>query len=120
MTELSFLIDLILNEKLTKRLKERISERIKEIESQPQVPNWMPTHSRNAVPTVGVSIHDGQPESTKRLMEKHRIEEPLQIIQPQTSGVSLAAQQALQARNDAIMQAVSGREEKGRTSPRKF
>jgi len=107
MGELSFLIDLILNEKLTKRLKDRISERIKEIElSRPAAVNH--NHSQ---------IISSQVPSTQRILN----EMAMNPVQPEPAqATSVIAQQALLNRQTAISIAASGKPEPGRTSPRKF
>jgi len=118
MTELGFLIDLILNEKLTRRLKDRISERIKMIEANGQSSTWNTVLPRQA--SANVSIHDGQPESTKRLLEKLQDMpghiDPIMPPQP----VTQAAAEALNRRQQIINDAVNGRQDKTRTSPKKF
>jgi hypothetical protein len=125
MTELSFLLDLLLNHKLPKATKEAITGRIKEIETlahQPTIaqPQWQPRPPRNA-----------QSPSTQRILDEMAQQgvpiEQAQVLQQQPHPLPVtqiaqtaAAQMALNARQEAINIATSGREEKGRTSPRKF
>jgi hypothetical protein len=109
MTELSFLLDLLLNHKLPKATKEAITGRIKEIETlahQPTItqPQWQPRPPRNA-----------QSPSTQRILDEMAQEPSVSQI-AQTPAVAAA----LAARQEAISIALSGKEEKGRSSPRKF
>ncbi len=126
MTELSFLLDLLLNHKLPKGTKEAIVNRVKEIESK---------HGQN----VGVWTQPAQPPrpprtaqspSTQRILDEMAAEHSIPEIASGNIAATLetpaviaqtpAAAAALAARQEAIRIAVSGKEEKGRTSPRKF
>ena len=96
MSELSFLISLILNEKLPLELKQLIADRIQAVEqgmgrSQILFPNQLPpvTQVQNVAPIQNVA---------------------------QTP----AAAAALASRQQAISMAASDKPEPGRTSPRKF
>lgn len=105
MTELSFLISLLLNEKLPLELKGIVAERIKEVETRIQAP----TFSRPVVHSPST-----QSPSTQRILDEMASEAPVVIAQtPQASA-------ALAQRAQAIAQATSGKEEPGRRSPRKF
>ena len=130
MTELSFLLELLLNHKLAKTTKEAVIERIKAIEAQ--------SFSRPAVVTSGYAVQSSvrppktaQSPSTQRILDQMAAEGsvvPEAVPAHQVDPVSIpsqiaqtpAAAAALAARNEAIRIAVSGKEEKGRTSPRKF
>jgi hypothetical protein len=104
MTELSFLVDLLINQK-PKDFKRLITERIKEIELAP----------RALVKTNQIPAHlAGQSPSTIANLMKDPVEAPQVAIN------SPAAHAALVQRQEAIAQAMSGKVEKGRTSPRKF
>ncbi len=121
-TELSFLIDLLLNQKLTITVKKMICERIKEVEAR-----------LGSAPAPRASyIPPGPPQaaSTLALMAKHKDildapEEPAPVP-VENIAQTPAAVQAMMARNEAINAAVSGRnvmKDKGkmeRTSPRKW
>ena len=114
-TELSFLLELLLNHKLPKLTKDLVSERIKEVEQR--LSNASPvTH----VTQRSVSVPYQAP-STVALMEKHGIEIP----QPAPVPIEQVAQnpataQALASRQQAIAQALSGNFPKGQERPRKF
>lgn len=118
MTELSFLLDLLLNHKLPRPTKEAITERIKEIEMR-QVQASMPRTMAARAPT-------NQSPSTQRILDEMAAEGqagvPIAAMPVDVShvGQTPAAAAALQRRQEAIAIAVSGKEEKGRTSPRKF
>ena len=112
MTELSFLLELLLEHELKKDTQKLIRERIKEIEARP-APTITPT-----TPTRG-----NQAPSTQKLLDEiaQATGSPVpqtaaQIPNPSTN----AAAQALMHRAELIAQAVSGKEERGRSSPRKF
>ena len=105
MTELQFLIDLLLNHKLTASTKKLISERIKVVESE------LTTKSQHRP----MAPSSAQAPSTQRILDEMTQPEP----------VTQAAAQALQSRSAAIKKAIDsgpfgGKPEPGRTSPRKF
>lgn len=109
MTELSFLLELLLTHKLAKGTKEAITNRIKEIEQclRPPPPQQVIRPPRTA-----------QAPSTQRLLDEMALEP--QPVAPDQVAQSPAAAMALAARQEAINIALSGKEEKGRSSPRKF
>jgi hypothetical protein len=113
MTELSFLLELLLTHKLAKGTKEAITNRIKEIETrhivftQPAFPQQSIRQPRTA-----------QAASTQRILDEMALEP--QPAPPEQVAQSPAAAMALAARQEAINIALSGKEEKGRSSPRKF
>lgn len=120
MTELSFLIDLLLNHKLPKATQTAIKERIQEVESQYAKPS-MPFPAR-------LSVIQGQAPSMAAAiasMEAEKMGEvplpvvPIVAINHQGATTPTAAR-ALMDRNKKIVQAISGKEEPGQTSPRKF
>jgi hypothetical protein len=113
MTELSFLLELLLEHELKKDTQKLIRERIKEIEARPTA-----VHAQAPRPAQG-----NQAPSTQKLLDEmaQATGSPVpqmaaQIPNPSTN----AAAQALMHRAELIAQAVSGKEEKGRSSPRKF
>ena len=124
MTELDFLIELLLNHKLVKSTKDVIQQRIKQV--QHTYPSPSPLHSNPAPQPKNLY---GQSPSTAAILAKNpdlippsplptpppTPPEPVAVI-AQTP----ATQQALAQRSAAIAQALSGAPEKGRTSPRKF
>lgn len=120
MTELSFLIDLLLNHKLPKATKELIMSRIKDVEMSitsklPQAHLIRPIQSPTA-----------QAPSTMALMAKHgdlpAIETPIMPIPEPVAVIAHtpAAAAAMQSRSQAISHALSGIPEKGATKPRKW
>ena len=124
MTELSFLIDLLLNHKLPKPTKEIIAERIKQVEAERYGP-MAQAGVASAIPSGSPRLAQQSP-STLANLEKHGIiqAEPMPPI-PETPVVGVvahtaAAAKALSDRNALVNQALSGRAEQGRTSPRKF
>lgn len=115
MTELSFLIDLLLNQKLPKPVRDLISIRIKEVETTINS-GAFPRMQRSSPPP---SI---QSASTLALLEKHG---PLPTIEMPPVPVEEIAQTpqtaaALVSRQEAISNSMTGKVEKGRTSPRKW
>jgi len=128
MSELSFLLELLLSHKLAKGTKEAITDRIKEVERrlvQPQQPN-VPMSGPQAVRPA----RSAQSPSTQRILDEMAAEGASLIqpnpVSPESPGIPAqiaqtpAAALALAARQEAINIAVSGKEERGRTSPRKF
>jgi hypothetical protein len=107
-TELSFLLSLLLDQKLNKAVKQLIKDRIKDIETAAPRPQ-----ARSIVQPTG------QSPSTQRILDEMAAEGkelpiPTHIAQTPATAAALAARQ------QAIAQAVSGKQEAGRTSPRKF
>ncbi len=131
MTELSFLIELLLHHELSNDTKSLIATRIKDVEIQitrpvlsnvPNTPvmqvNWAASHGKPV-----------QAPSTLALMAKHGdipseeapVMPPIPPVQPVTHVAQTpAAQAALHSRNSAISTSISGIPEKGATRPRKF
>lgn len=117
MSELSFLLSLLLEHKLPKLTKLAITDRIKEIEGrQPVQTSGFMQHSQQRPPKTA------QSPSTQRILDEMAAEgnPALTPIEMPAIAQTPAAAAALAARQEAINIAVSGREEKGRTSPRKF
>lgn len=101
-TELSFLLDLLLNEKLSKTVKEKITERVREVEilmvARPLPSIQMPQGPMNFHPTAGNM--------------------PPPPPGPQNVANGAAVQQALQERQRLLSQ--GEKPEPGKTGPRKF
>ncbi len=119
MSELSFLLDLLINEKLSKPVKVKILARVKEIEAKPTVNHITPMIAQVPMPPV---VH-GQSPSTIAAMARHAAEGATVNIAPPVGGpiiTSPVVAIALNERNQHINQALSGKPEPGRTSPRKF
>jgi hypothetical protein len=107
MSELSFLIDLLLNERLSGAVRAKIAERVKVVESQ------MITQKSIIPLPISPAQAQGQSPSTIAAMARHA-QEPAPIVN------SPAAQAALQNREIALAESMSGKPPPGRTSPRKF
>lgn len=114
-SELTFLMELFLEEELPKTIKLKIVARIKEIEQ-----NDYGTAQQAFVPIVNQTAHNQpglacQAPSTQRLLAQHP-DLALAAMPPQA--MTPQAAEALRKRQEVLMGA--GKEEKGRTSPRKF
>lgn len=124
MTELSFLINLLLNDKLPAEIKLTVAERIKEVEMKLQAPSYF---APIQAPTHYIPARTAQAPSTQKILDQmsgdsHSPYPAAQEFVAPTppEATTLAAAQALASRNNAIQQAVSGRQDPGRKSPRKF
>jgi hypothetical protein len=144
MTELSFLIELLLNHKLAKATKDAIAERIKEVETRSTASAPGP-RTPSAAAFVEMASHPAQylpPEIAKQAPSMQRI--MLRHLEQGTAPVSTegtpihadatvagpapvavvaqtpAAAAAMASRAQAISQAISGKREQGQTRPRKF
>lgn len=107
-------MELFLEDELPKEIKLKIVSRIKELESNNFVPfTHNPSHRIQSSSGVIHSTETLQAPSTQRLLAQHP-ELTVKAPEPMTA----AAAQALSRRQEALMTA--GKEEKGRTSPRKF
>lgn len=136
MTELSFLLDLLLNHKLSKPTRDAIVMRLKDVElaiySRPSVP-----YSGQAI-TASSVIGPPQAASTLAAMARHA---QVSVVTPDGSVTSAnpalitpgpisapvaivaqtpAAVAAINARQESINLALSGKPAKGETRPRKF
>lgn len=159
MSELSFLLSLLLEHKLPTTTKKVITDRIREVEEalrvKPGISNNHGTITYNPQPMIPVPplgpqiITLNNPDGSKSeidlskqspsMRNKLLAEQQAQVgnhtpPQPQTAQVgngdapqgpvmvanTPATMAALEARRQAINIAVSGKEEKGRSSPRKF
>lgn len=110
MTELSFLLDLLVNHKLTKVTKDAILLRIGQVE--------MAMHPKMLVPLGSGVVPPhlvGQAPSTVAAMMKHEVPAPAPVPIEAVAQTPAAAA-ALAARQEAMNQAMNG---KG-MSPRKF
>lgn len=104
MTELGFLLDLLLNEELPLTLKKTVAERIKEVEQKLMQPTVIIPTSR--------PITQAQAPSTQRILDEMDQQAPGILV------ASQAASQAMASRQEAISKATQI--EPGRKSPRKF
>lgn len=150
MTELSFLIDLLLNHKLPQKTKDAVAERIKTVEAllsmgAPRIPTavHMSQPSQSNVALIGGTkqaastaaalakypdlVEQMEKSATKGygVMTPESIRKELAAPQPDLPPVEIVAQTPqtaafLAQRQAAIAQQLSGIPEKGRKSPRKF
>lgn len=110
MSELSFLLTLLLDHKLSTTVKGLIKDRIKEIELKPQ--------SGVAIRATPPALAGQSPSTIANLMK-----DPVEA--PQAAITAPAAAQAMLQRQSAIAAALNAgpfaaKPEKGRSSPRKF
>lgn len=134
MTELSFLLDLLLTEKLSKPVKEKVTARVREAEASLATYPMRQLHVSPVIP-IQPQAPGAQSPSTLALMQKHAAQghPPLPVgalptlsIAPESApqpGVTIASPQAamaIQSREIALAAAISGKPEQGRKSPRKF
>jgi hypothetical protein len=147
MSELSFLIELLLNHKLQKSTRDMIAERIKEVEASrvPGMAAFVPQPSFPGLvnPVIGPSANPalaGQSPSTQAALARHpdlvaqmtRAAAPSisPVAQPPAQPVAIVAQtpataQAMADRQQMIEDSIrggafTGKPEKGRSGPRKF
>lgn len=110
MTELSFLIDLLLNHDLPKATKDLLAQRIKEVESNLVAPRQVaPMQSGRQIPALA------QAPSTLAAMAKHGdltyipdSQEPAPIVPIEQVAQTPAAMAAISNRNEMISKAISG------------
>jgi hypothetical protein len=128
MTELSFLLDLLLNHKLPKPTREAVTARIKHVEAGLTASPQGRVNAHLAAVAAVVPPHlVGQSPSTVAAMLRHESNgaaPPIAVAPivdtPPAVAVTPAAAAALAERQNTIAAAISGKAEKGRTSPRKF
>ncbi len=118
MTELSFLIELLLNHKLPKVTKDLIALRVKEIEEFRQ-PQTATLHVRNA----STSLAAPQAASTIQAFERHGMNLPIQserTIKVEDIAQTPMAAAAIASRQQAIAESLAGKVDKQTGRPRKF
>lgn len=133
MSELSFLLELLLNHKLSKATKDLIQSRIKEVEAS--LHTSTPTQVRAPTPTSSLSpmpgVHSNQAPSTQAMLAKYpdlaaktppslpisHTKEPA-VVPVEEIAQTPAAAKALADRAAAI--ASAGKTLPGLSSPRKF
>lgn len=119
MTEIQWLVDIMLNNKLSEPVKQKFIARIGEVEAKLTPSRPAPFgHPGLVNPVIGPSA---QSPSTQAALARQQAEgiEPF-VGSNSPVAQTLGAAQALNARQQAIAIAASGAPEKGRTSPRKF
>lgn len=116
MSELSFLLDLLLNHKLPKATRELITARVSDVEKTlthmvPTAPR--PMHPFPTMPNV--------PASAMAILERNPDLIPVSAApQPVVVAQTPAAVAAMNSRQESINLAMSGKPAKGETRPRKF
>jgi hypothetical protein len=128
MTELSFLIDLLLNHELPKPTKDLIASRIREVETRlVSTPSneWLKSPAQ--LPMQVTLSGPKQAPSTLALMAKHGDIPPVMPapemppIEPVTQvAQTQATAAALSSRNSAIADAIAGKVDKVNGRPRKW
>lgn len=121
MSELSWLIDLLLNHKLSLETKRHVKERITLVEEKlSHTPMGQPFVPFNYPTTTGMAtVQMQQAPSTIALMQKYENFGAAPVI-PGVAAATQATAMAMESRNRAIIQGETGKPEPGRTSPRKF
>lgn len=129
--ELSFLVDLIVNEKLSKTVKSKLVDRIKELEAvraplgfvakqTAYAPVNLPPHIANQSPST-IANFLKSPEAIGASIAVDGSGAAIQAPPPAAAIIaSPAAAEAMRSRQQAINAAMSAKPEVGRTSPRKF
>lgn len=138
MTELSFLLELLLNHKLPKATREAVTARIKDVEMMlgaratapgPYIayappPAAVPAHLANQSPsTIAAMMRHEQKTGGVPIMQPDAAVVPAPpppVITPTIIAQTPAAVAAMNARQETINLAMSGKPAKGETSPRKF
>ncbi len=139
MTELTFLVDLLLNHKLPKPTRDAVAARIKEVEAgigfappqrmapQPAMarPQNLPPHIASQSPSMQAIMLRNPDLAPVGVPSGAAIEALALASPPEPQPVAIIAQtpaavNAMNERAATIRQGMSGKPEKGRTSPRKF
>ena len=125
MSELSWLLDLLLNHGLDDKTKKHVGKRIAFVEKKLSSPSLQTTVI--PVPQARLAVAHGamQSPSTIAAMQRHAQSAPAENVnnapeQPVIPAATVQAAQALESRRMAIAAGMTGKPEPGRTSPRKF
>lgn len=131
-SELTFLLKLLLEQPLNKATKKIISERMTEVELSLRIGPSAPFIRHSPVTATPQSqVKGSQSPSMQAILDRNpdlaaaSVVVPVSevLVEPQQPAViahTPATASALAGRQEAIRIATSGKEEKGRTSPRKF
>lgn len=122
LSELSFLIELLLNHPLSKETKDMVAARIREVEaalsSRPQTPmqvSWQPPAGlQQAASTLAAMARHGDIPAVS-LAPVMPAPEPVAVIAQTPQATA-----AMNSRNEAINQALAGKVDKVTGRPRKF
>lgn len=121
-SELSFLIELLLKHKLPNATKDLIAARIKDVEEVLSVARPVNNYVARPVSNNGTGVI--QAPSTQAFLDRNpdlaAAAIPSAPMPVEVVAQTPATMAALASRQSAIMEAVTGNREKGRTSPRKF
>jgi len=138
MTELGFLLDLLLNHKLPLTTRKAVTERVKVVEEglTPKETLWGRLQQGQPTPAALPKQLSIQSPSTLAAMMRHAEQGPALVTadqQPVLNAVpppppqpvavvaqTAATQAAMAAREAAIASQISGKPDKGQTRPRKF
>ena len=132
MTELRFLIHLLLEHKLPTETKKLIADRISQVETNLNAGPRSVQFTPGTIATYQRPLPTAQAPSTQRILDaiqedsqtpeqlNQQIDRVVNAPNPTVIAQTPAAAAALAARQEAIRIATSGKEEKGRTAPRKF
>lgn len=126
MTELSFLLDLLLNHRLQKATKDLIRERIKEVEQGiPLTPQGRANAHLAAMPAISANpIVAQQAPSMQAIMARHPDLGNPDLAAPVTPvavvAQTAATQAALASRQQAIAESIAGKIDKVTGRPKKF
>lgn len=115
MTELSFLVDLLLNHKLPVATRRAVAERIKEVERY-----FLPSNTASKQYSASAS---NQAPSTQRILERNPdlFVAPPPVMPPvEQVAQTPATAAAMNSRNQAISDSLSGKIDKVSGRPRKF
>lgn len=113
MTELTWLVDLIVNHELSPKTKKHVLKRMKQVELNYQQPTIIVPQ---ALPPPKVIHGAMQSPSTVAAMQRHQ---DIQASPQAPIAVTPQAQAAIASRQAMIEQALSGKVDKGHTSPPK-
>ena len=125
MSELSFLLELLLDHELPKPTKDRIAQRIREVEANL---TQTPEDVQRLWHQPSTPVKYQQAPSTLALMAKHGDISvspppempPIPVIPVEHIAQTPAAAAAINSRNEAIAQALSGKVDKVTGRPRKW
>ncbi len=118
MTELSFLVDLLLNHKLPKATRDLVASRIKEVEGR-LTPYQGLTLTQPQIPPPPVLVN-GAPQAASTIAAMARHAEAAPVTMPVAIAQTAATAAALNSRHQAISESIAGKIDKVTGRPRKF
>lgn len=133
MTELSFLVELLLNHKIQKNTKDLIAARIKEVEQEmsvrPPLSQMQMAQNRALLSTIPPAMANQSPSTIAAMMRHNGVQaaDPMPemppIPEPQPVAIiaqTPAAVAAMNSRAQAIAASINGKTDKATGRPRKF